>query len=86
MGRRERYAVCHNPREARRRQRHRAEVLAELERELASLPTHTKRVCGLRASRRYGRYLRLTRGGALRINRAGVRAAERLDVLCTGSE
>ena len=82
--RRERYAVCHNPRETRRRQRHRAEVLAALEKELASLPPkggsgHSKRVCGLRASRRYGRYLRLTRGGALRINRAGVRSAERLD-------
>lgn len=81
--RRERYAVCHNPREARRQRRHRAEVLAALEAELASLPAkgegHTKRVCALRSSRRYRRYLRQTRGGALRINRSGVRAAERLD-------
>ena len=82
--RRERYAVCHNPREAKRRRRHRAEVLAELEAKLAALSSpggsgHSKQVCELRSSGRYRRYLRLTRGGKLRINRAGVKAAERLD-------
>ena len=82
--RRERYAVCHNPREARRRRRHRAEVLAELEAKLATLSSpggggHSKQVCELRSSGRYRRYLRLTRGGKLRISRAGVKAAERLD-------
>ena len=82
--RRERYAVCHNPREARRRRRHRAGVLAELEAKLGALSStggseHSKKVCELRSSRRYGRYLRLTRGGKLRINRAGVKAAARLD-------
>ena len=39
----------------------------------------SKRVCELRASGRYGRYLRLTRGDAPRINQAQVDAAERLD-------
>ena len=82
--RRERYAVCHNPREAKRRRRHRAEVLAELEAKLAALSSpdgggHSKQVCELRSSGRYRRYLRLTRGGKLRINRGGVKAAERLD-------
>ena len=82
--RRERYAVCHNPREAKRRRRHRAEVLAELEAKLAALSSpggsgHSKQVCELRSSGRYRRYLRLTRGGKLRINRARVKAAERLD-------
>ena len=82
--RRERYAVCYNPSEARRKSRHRAEVLAELEAKLAALPrrredAHGKQVCALRASRRYGRYLRLTRSGDLRIDRARVKAAARLD-------
>ena len=81
--RRRRYAVCFNPREAERQRRHRAEVLAELEAELASLRPgeggHRKRVCELRASRRYGRYLRLTKRGLARIDRAQVKAAERLD-------
>ena len=81
--RRRRYAVCFNPREAERQRRRRAKVLAELEAELASLrPSgsgHRKRACELRASRRYGRYLRLTKTGLLRIGRAKVKAAERLD-------
>ena len=40
---------------------------------------HSKQVCELRSSRRYRRYPRVTRGGKLRINRGGVKAAERLD-------
>ena len=81
--RRRRYAVCFNPREAERQRRHRAKVLADLEAELVSLrPSdsgHRKRACELRASRRYGRYVRLTKTGLLRIGRAKVKAAERLD-------
>ena len=81
--RRRRYAVCFNPREAERQRWHRAKVLAELEAELASLrPSdsgHRKRACELRASGRYGRYVRLTKTGLLRIDRAKVKAAERLD-------
>jgi hypothetical protein len=82
--RRRRYAVCYNPEEATRQQQHRARVLEELAAELASLQphhggAHTKRVCELRASGRYGRYLRLTKGGRLAIDRAKVKAAERLE-------
>ena len=83
--RRRRYAVCFNPREAERQRAHRREVLAELEAELAtvsSLPggeQHRKRVCELRASARYGRYVRLTKGGHPRVDRAKVKAAGRLD-------
>ena len=36
-------------------------------------------MCEPRSSGRYRRYLRLTRGGKLRINRGGATAAERLD-------
>ena len=66
--RRERYAVCYNAQEARRRRRHRAEVLAKFETKLAALSSpggsgHSKQV-ELRSSGRYRRYLRLTRGGS----------------------
>ena len=82
--RRRRYVVCHNPQEEKRQRAHRRQVLYELEAELASLKevrgeSHSKRVCQLRASRRYGRYLRLTKGGLLRIDAAKRRAAEQLD-------
>ena len=83
--RRRRYAVCFNPREAERQKAHRDLVLGELEAELGTLSAiadgeqHHKRVCELRASRRHGKYLRLTKGGEPRIDRARVRASERLD-------
>jgi len=82
--RRRRYVVCYNPQEAERQRQHREQVLKELSAELQTLRTehgdsHSKRVCELRASGRYGRYLRLTRGDAPRINQAQVDAAERLD-------
>lgn len=82
--RRRRYVVCYNPDEALRQRKHRARVLEELAAEIESVKTsrgdaHGKRVCDLRASGRYGRYVRLTRGDAPRIDRAAVAAAERLD-------
>ena len=82
--RRRRYVVCYNPEEAERQKQHRDQVLKELEAEIDGLRTqrgasHSKRVCELRASGRYGRYLRLTRGDVPRINQAAVAAAERLD-------
>src|SRR5207245_2502121 len=82
--RRRRYVVCHNPQEEKRQRAHRQQLLHELEAELASLKhirgeSHSKRVCQLRASRRYGRYLRLTKGGLLRIDAAKRRVAEQMD-------
>jgi Transposase DDE domain len=82
--RRRRYVVCHNPQEEKRQRAHRQQILRELAAELASLKhirgeSHSKRVCQLRASRRYGRYLRLTKGGLLRIDAAKRRAAEQMD-------
>jgi len=82
--RRCRYVVCHNPHEAQRQRAHRQQVLAELAAELASLRElagagHTKRVCQLRASGRYGPYVQLTPGGQVAIDRAKVGAEERLD-------
>ena len=82
--RRRRYVVCHNPQEEKRQRAHRRQLLRALEGALASLKavqgaSHSKRVCQLRASRRSGRYLRLTKGGRLRIDAAKRRAAAQLD-------
>ncbi len=82
--RRQRYVLCHNPVEAARQRRHRAEVLALLEEELRSLrepkvKEHSKRVCALLASERFGRYLRQTKGGLLRIDRGQVAREAKYD-------
>jgi hypothetical protein len=82
--RRRRYVVCYNSKEAERQRRHRQQVLDELTAEIDSLveqkgSTHAKRVCELRASGRYGRYLRLTKTGKPRIDAARVAELEKLD-------
>lgn len=82
--RRRRYVVCHNPLEAERQRNHREQVLTELAAEIESLREqpasgHSKRVCALRASGRYGRYVRLSKTGKPAIDAARVKAAERLD-------
>jgi Transposase DDE domain len=82
--RRRHYVVGHNPQAEKRQRAHRQQILRDLEAELVSLHEvhdegHTKRVCQLRASRRYGRYLRLTNAGLLRIDTATQRAEARLD-------
>ena len=82
--RRQRYVLCHNPIEAARQRKHRAEVLALLEEELRSLQEpkekeHSKRVCALLTSDRFGRYLRQTKGGLLRIDRGQVAREAKYD-------
>lgn len=83
--RRRRYAVCHNPAEAARQKRHREHLLALLTAELATLKApkpgepHSKRTCDLLTSERFGKYLRHGRGGRIEIDRAAVKAEERLD-------
>lgn len=83
--RRRRYVVCHNPEEEKRQRRHRARVLEELEAELASLQDcqdrrgHSKRACELRASRRYGKYLRMLKSGKLRLDQGAIHKAEKHD-------
>ena len=82
--RRRRYVVCFNPEEEKRQKAHREQALAEVEAELKSMKgttvgeEHTKRVCALRASERYGKYLTL-RGGRLEIDRTKVAKFECLD-------
>ena len=82
--RRRRYALCYNPQEAERQRSHRAQIIEQLEAELASLrdaadEQHSKRECELRASARYGRYLKLSAQGRLELDAAKVKQAERFD-------
>lgn len=80
--RRRRYVVCHNPQEETRQRKHREKLLAMLETEFEAMRaepgSHTKRMCELVASARFGRYLRETKTG-LAIDRAAVSEAERYD-------
>jgi transposase len=80
---RRRYVVCHNPAEDERQSKHRARLVAELEIELASMENdggnHTKRACELRTSARFGRYLRETSSGKLRIDRGAIADAAHFD-------
>jgi transposase len=82
--RRRRYALCYNPQEAKRQREHRLQLLAELQAELASLKhasgqSHSKRVCALRASGRYGRYVKLSANEQLVIDTAKAKAEERFE-------
>lgn len=81
---RDRFVVCHNPLEAERDQAVRAQILAQLEAQIAgsdalSAARRADLACRLEAKRGYRRFLRQTRSGLLRIDRAAVRAEERLD-------
>jgi len=82
--RRRRYVLCHNPIEEQRQRAHRERLLYDLQMELNTLADsgvgpHSKRVCALRSSRRFGRYLGLDSQGRLVIDEAKVRGAERFD-------
>ena len=83
--RRTRYVVCHNPLEQARQKQHRDQILELLKAELATLEPpargkkHSKRTCELLASERFARYLRQTKTGVLRIDRAAVRRDQHFD-------
>jgi hypothetical protein len=83
--RRQRYVVCRNPEEAKRQAQHRQKLLELLKIELSSLAEpkgngeHSKRVCELLTSKRFGKYLRETKRGRLRIDHAAVARERRLD-------
>jgi transposase len=82
---RRRYVVCFNPQEARRRKQHREKALAELRELVPRLKrdgqagAHSKAVCRLRASERYGSSLSLDENGQLRVDAAKVKRVARLD-------
>nr|WP_198409724.1 IS1634 family transposase [Limnochorda pilosa] len=79
-----RFVVVYNPEEAERDRKKREDIVAEAEQRLAELgdlegKEHSKAVCALRSHPTYGRYLRQTKTGALKMNRAKIRQEERLD-------
>lgn len=80
--RRKRYILCYNPKEAERQRKHREEVVSFLERELES---HTNSkvtnqwAIELLASRRYKRYLKVTKSGLIRIDRGAICSAAKYD-------
>ncbi len=78
-----RYVLCFNPEEAARQQAHRQYLLKEITAELAAMGDATqdvlsKRVAGLRSSRRYGKYLKLGDKG-LELDCKAIKAAEHYD-------
>ena len=80
--RRRRYILCYNPKEAERQKRHRAEVVRFLEEELARHPkpdATARWAIDLLASLRFKRYLSVTKGGMIRIDRGAIREAARYD-------
>jgi transposase len=77
-----RYILCFNPKEAKRQQQHRQDVIACLELELDKHPKRdasAQWAVELLASKRYKRYLKVTKSGKIRINRTAVREAARYD-------
>jgi transposase len=85
-----RFVVVRNPQQAERDREVREAQLARLETEIARVnrrrprgkagqQAHTKAVCALKSHRTMGRYVRELKSGQLRIDRASVRAEEKLD-------
>ena len=81
--RRKRYILCLNPQEAERERQRRAQLLRELDAELALLEQrdddHPKVACALMASRRFGRYLSADGRGRPQLDLAKIKAAEKFD-------
>jgi len=81
---RRRFVVVHNPVEAERDRTKRADIVAEIERRLAGLKEldgspHEKAACALRSHPVFGRYVRQTKTGKLRLNKAKLSDEARLD-------
>lgn len=81
--RRRRYFVCFNREEARRQRGHREHLLELLRKELESLEQnpdeHPKAACRLLTSRRFGRYLKKTKTGRLRLDTAKIAQEAKYD-------
>jgi len=80
--RRKRYILCYNPKEAKRQKKHRQSIVELLEKELDRHPNQSATAqwaIELLASRRYKRYLRITKSKQIRIDRTAIRNAARYD-------
>lgn len=77
-----RYILCYNPLQAERERKHREVVVAQLEEKLAQHKDDratAQWAIILKASGRYGRYLRVTKGGRIRIDRKAIDDAAKYD-------
>ena len=77
-----RYILCFNPKEAKREKKHRKQIVKQLEEELRRHPDKTATAqwaVHLKASKRYGRYLKITERNELKIDRDTIRKAARFD-------
>jgi len=80
--RRRRYILCYNPKEAGRQKMRREQIVAFLEGELARHPSSkatAQWAIELLASSRYKRYLTITKGNTIRLDRGSIREAEKYD-------
>jgi transposase len=80
--RRNRYILCYNPKEAERQRKHRVELIELLEYELNRHPDKTASAqwaIDCLASKRFKRYLSVTKTNHLRIDRGKIREASRYD-------
>jgi len=80
--RRRRYILCYNPKEAIRQKKHREEVVRILEQELDRHRDHkatAQWAVELLASRRFKRYLKVTKSNMIRIDRGEIRQAAKYD-------
>ena len=80
--RRKRYILCYNPKEAERQKNHRRQLVELLEAELESHPDKSATAqwaIELLASRRFKRYLRITKSKQVRIDRTAIRQAAQYD-------
>jgi transposase len=80
--RRRRYLLCYNPREAKRQQTRRKQIVHQLEQELArhrNMSATAQWAIDLLASRRSKRYLTITDKGQIRLDRNAIQQAARTD-------
>ena len=80
--RRKRYVLCYNPREAERQRKHRMQVVELLENELNRHPDKTASAqwaIELLASKRFKKYLSVTKANRVRIDRGKIRQAAKYD-------
>lgn len=80
----ERFIIVHNEKEAERDQKKRDDIVAETERRITELgdltgKEHTKRVCALKASPTFGKYLRELKNGSLKLDKGKLAKEAKLD-------
>ena len=76
--------VVHNPEQAERDKAKRDDIVPEAERRLAALAqldgkAHTRAACDLRAHRTFGRYVRQTKTGKLKLDKTKITTEAKLD-------